>query len=100
MLEWLREKRQTPRAINRFWRQILVSAVNEDLDRMAATHGFQVFWLGFLSKADSYEMGVPNVPLAELYGTSAWTRLGNVRMQFRAPVERIEEGGFVVGGEL
>src|SRR5947208_6696794 len=26
MLEWLREKRQTPGAIDRFWRQILVSA--------------------------------------------------------------------------
>src|SRR5436309_13477597 len=28
MLEWLREKRQTPGAIDRFWRQTLVSAVN------------------------------------------------------------------------
>ena len=49
MLDWLREKRQTPRAIERFWRQVLVSAINEDLDRMAAVHGFQVFWLGFLA---------------------------------------------------
>ena len=23
------------------------------------SHGFQVFWLGFLARADSYEMGVP-----------------------------------------
>src|ERR1035438_10527359 len=30
MLDWLREKRQTPRAIERFWRQVLVSAINED----------------------------------------------------------------------
>src|SRR6202167_3706018 len=59
MLEWLREKRQTPRAIERFWRQVLVSAINEDVDRLAARHGFQVFWLGFLARADSYEMGVP-----------------------------------------
>ena len=44
MLDWLLQKRQTPRAIDRFWRQVLVSAVNEDLDRMAAVHGFQVFW--------------------------------------------------------
>ena len=84
MLDWLLQKRQTPRAIDRFWRQILVSAVNEDLDRMAAIHGFQVFWLGFLARADSYEMGVPAVPLAQLYATDAWKRLGNVRMHFRA----------------
>ena len=39
-----------PRAIERFWRQVLVSAVNEELDRMAALHGFQVFWLGLLAR--------------------------------------------------
>src|ERR1019366_6595670 len=53
MLDWLLQKRQTPHAIDRFWRQILVSAVNEDLERMAAIHGFQVFWLGFMARADS-----------------------------------------------
>jgi zeta-carotene desaturase len=99
MLDWLLQKRQTPRAIDRFWRQVLVSAVNEDLDRMAAIHGFQVFWLGFLARADGYEMGVPNVPLASLYSAEAWRRLPGVRMHFRAPVERISEDGFTVGGE-
>src|SRR5689334_14340170 len=43
MLDWLLQKRQSAHGIDRFWRQILVSAVNEDLDRMAAIHGFQVF---------------------------------------------------------
>src|SRR5579871_5161918 len=62
ILDWLLQKRQTPHAIDRFWRQILVSAVNEDLEHMAATHGFQVFWLGFMLRADSYEMGIPSVP--------------------------------------
>jgi len=100
MLDWLLQKRQTPRAIDRFWRQVLVSAVNEDLDRMAARHGFQVFWTGFLARADAYEMGIPGVPLAELYNAEAWKRMGSVRIHFRTPVERIEDGGFVVGGEL
>ena len=99
MLDWLLQKRQTPRAIDRFWRQVLVSAVNEDLDRMAAIHGFQVFWLGFLARADSYEMGVPSVPLASLYSADAWRKLPSVRMHFRAPVERIGAEGFAVGGE-
>lgn len=99
MLDWLLQKRQTPRAIDRFWRQVLVSAINEDLDRMAATHGFKVFWLGFLARADSYEMGVPDVPLSELYGAGSWARLPNVRIHLRTGVERIDEGGFVVNGE-
>jgi len=98
MLDWLLQKRQTPRAIDRFWRQILVSAVNEDLERMAAIHGFQVFWLGFLARSDSYEMGVPAVPLGELYSNDAWSRFTNVRIQCRATVERIDAEGFVVAG--
>ena len=98
MLDWLREKRQTPRAIDRFWKQVLVSAINEDLDRMAASHAFQVFWLGFLARSNSYEMGVPAVPLGELYGSGAWQRIGNVRLHLRAPVERvITENGAIAG---
>ena len=104
MLEWLREKKQTARAIERFWAQVLVSAVNEDLDRMAAAHGLQVFYLGFLSKPDSYEMGVPAVPLSELYSEHAWSGFPRVRIAHRAPVQqvRIDEGrviGVVVNGE-
>jgi zeta-carotene desaturase len=99
MLDWLLQKRQTPRAIDRFWRQVLVSAVNEDLDRMAAVHGFQVFRLGFLARADGYEMGIPTVPLGELYGADAWQRVTNVRFHLRSPVERIDGSGFTVAGE-
>lgn len=88
MLDWLREKRQPAQAIERFWRQILVSAVNEELDRMAAIHGFQVFWLGFLASADSYQMGIPSVPLGKLYSTDAWKRYPNVRFHLRTPVEQ------------
>ena len=100
MLDWLLQKRQTPRAIDRFWRQVLVSAVNEDLDRMAARHGFQVFWLGFLARADSYEMGVPAVPLAELYSLEIWRRFPTVRIHLRSAVDRIAPEGFTVAGRL
>jgi squalene-associated FAD-dependent desaturase len=94
MLDWLREKKQTQRAIERFWRQVLVSAINEDLERMAAAHGLQVFYLGFLAKADAYEMGVPAVPLGELYSEGAWREYPLVEIEHRATVERvrIEDG--------
>jgi len=100
MLEWLREKRQTERAIRRFWNQVLVSAVNEDLDRMAALHGFQVFWLGFLARADAYQMGVPAVPLGELYAPRGWQRIPGVQFHMRAPVERVVTADGVVCGVL
>jgi zeta-carotene desaturase len=86
MLTWLERQRQTPAAIDRFWKQVLVSAVNEDLDRMAAAHGFQVFWTGFLAGADAYEMGVPAVPLRELYAAG---RLRGAEIRLRTPVERV-----------
>ncbi len=103
MLDWLREKNQTPGAIERFWRQVLVSAINEDLDRMAAIHGLQVFYLGFLSSGDAYEMGVPAVPLRELYSDESWREYPNVKIELRSPVQqlRIENGrvaGVVVNG--
>jgi squalene-associated FAD-dependent desaturase len=98
MLDWLREKRQPEAAIRRFWSQVLVSAVNEDLDRMAALHGFQVFWQGFLARSNSYEMGIPSVPLGDLYASASGNKVGNVRLHLRAPVDRvIVEGGAVRG---
>ena len=98
MLDWLKEKRQPPRAIERYWRQVLVSAINEELDRMAAAHGLQVFRLGFLARKDAYEMGVPAVPLGRLYGNDAWRRIGNVDLRLRVPVSRIViEDGAVRG---
>ena len=95
MQQWLEEKRQPARAIERFWRQVLVSAINEELDRMAAIHGFQVFLKGFLSNPEFYQMGIPSVPLGQLYATEAWKKLGNVEILPRTPVQRIavEDGG-------
>jgi zeta-carotene desaturase len=70
MQEWLEEKKQSRRAIGRFWAPVLTSAVNEELDRMAASHGFQVFHLAFLASKDAYQMGVPRIPLGELHSAA------------------------------
>ncbi len=96
MLEWLREKGQTQRSIERFWRQVLVSAVNEELDVMAAAHGLQVFYLGFLAAAENYEMGVASIPLVELYSQQLWAKHPNVKFEFRSPLEQLEISDGVV----
>jgi len=67
MMEWLRRRKQTPAAIERFWRVVLVSALNEELDRTDAHFGIDVFWKAFLANRTGYRMGVPSVALAELY---------------------------------
>lgn len=98
MLEWLQEKRQTTGAIERFWRPVLVSAVNEELDRMAALHGFQVFWLGFLASSNGYQMGLAAVPLGELYGEDSWSRVPSVQFAFRAGADSVLFDGDAVCG--
>jgi zeta-carotene desaturase len=67
MLNWLRRRGQTKGAIERFWRVVLVSALDEELDRTDARFGVDVFWKAFLSNSTGYRMGVPAVPLANLY---------------------------------
>src|SRR5215472_4159698 len=65
-LEWLRRHKQTQRAIERFWRVVLVSALNEDLDRVSVKYASQVFRESFMKSAAAGKMGVPRVPLSEL----------------------------------
>jgi len=67
MLDWLHRMRQTPDAIERFWRVVLVSALDEELSRMDARYGIDVFWKAFLGNRGGYRVGIPSVPLAELY---------------------------------
>ena len=67
MLAWLQKHRQTGLAIRRFWEVILVSALDEELDRIDARYGIDVFWKAFLSTRAGYRVGIPRVPLAELY---------------------------------
>ena len=67
MLAWLHKRRQTDRAIRRFWEVILVSALDEELDRIDAQYGIDVFWKAFLSTRRGYRIGIPRVPLGNLY---------------------------------
>ncbi len=71
MLNWLCSTHQTERAISRFWRPILVSACNEELQKISCAYGFKVFREGFLSTRTGYQFGVPTVPLSTLYSEPA-----------------------------
>jgi zeta-carotene desaturase len=90
MLDWLRRHGQTSASIDRFWRVVLVSALNEELDRMDARYALDVFWKAFLSNRAGYHVGIPSVPLGELYGgcrSAIESRGGEVAL--RAPVRRL-----------
>jgi zeta-carotene desaturase len=95
MLAWLQKHRQTHRAIRRFWEVILVSALDEELDRIDARYGIDVFWKAFLSTRGGYRVGIPRVPLGDLYeGCRKALALRGGEVQLRAGVRgfRVEEG--------
>jgi zeta-carotene desaturase len=91
MLEWLRRRGQTQGAIDRFWRVILVSALDEELDRTDARFGIDVFWKAFLASSTGYRMGVPAVPLSNLYdGCKAEIERRGGEVLLRAPVRGLK----------
>jgi squalene-associated FAD-dependent desaturase len=67
MLGWLRSNGQTEAALQRFWRVVLVSALDEELHLTDARYGIDVFWKAFLKTRKGYVLGIPSVPLGELY---------------------------------
>lgn len=69
-LSWLRRNKQTEQAIERFWKTVLVSALNEDLDRISVHYAAQVFRESFMKSAEAGKMGLPSIPLSDLYGSA------------------------------
>jgi len=97
MLEWLQRRKQTRGALERFWKVVLVSALDEELERTDARYGVDVFWKGFLSNHTGYRMGVPGVPLAQLYdGCKAEIERRGGEVNLRAPLRAIHLAGGAV----
>jgi len=92
--QWLTRHGQTHGAIERFWKPVLVSALNEDPERISVHYAAKVFRESFLSSARAGEMGIPSIPLSELYGHAVdyiTARGGEVRL--RTSVEGIACSG-------
>jgi squalene-associated FAD-dependent desaturase len=97
MLEWLRRRAQTTGAIERFWRVVLVSALDEELEHTDARYGIDVFWKAFLMNSTGYRMGVPVVPLARLYdGCKAAIEARGGEVQLRKPARGLSVDGTAI----
>jgi len=98
MLEWLRRMKQTPGAVDRFWRVVLVSALDEELARASARYGIDVFWKAFLGSRAGYRIGIPCVPLGDLYDgcrDAIVARGGEVRQRCGVRQVRVRGNSFV-----
>ncbi len=89
---WFQKMAQTERAVKRFWRPILVSACNENLDRISAANAFKIFRDGFLLNATAFHFGLSKVPLGTLYHepTLNYLEARNGCARVRTIVDRME----------
>jgi zeta-carotene desaturase len=69
--EWLKRNGQTEGALNRFWRLVIASALNADLDSIAMPYAAKVIRELFMNSAEAGSMGMSTVPLSELYSGAA-----------------------------
>src|SRR5947209_1752427 len=66
--EWLRRHKQTRGAMDRFWRLVIASALNADIENIAVPYAAKVIRELFMNSAEAGSMGMSSVPLSELYG--------------------------------
>ena len=91
-LTWARRHGQTPGALRRFWEPILQSALNDDLDRISVHYAGKVLRDSFLNSAEAGRIGVPLLPLSEMYsGAAAYLQARGGTVHLRTGVEQLEQ---------
>jgi squalene-associated FAD-dependent desaturase len=75
----------------RFWGLVLTSALNESPERVGARYARKVFRDGFLKRRRGFEVELPSVPLARLYGEElqGWLRDHGVTIQLNQGARNI-----------
>lgn len=64
---WLQRQRQSHGAIERFWRLVIASALNADLNQIAVPYAAKVVRELFMNSGEAGSMGMSIVPLSDLY---------------------------------
>ena len=92
--QWLVRHKQTARAIERFWHPVLASALNEDPEYISVRYAAKVFREAFLFSAEGGRMGIPRLPLSELYGSAIqYIQLRGGEIHLRTTAESFERRG-------
>lgn len=100
-LDWLRRNGQTSRVIDRFWTTILVSALGEQVDRVAMGPVKKVLIDGFVATRDAYHLLIPKMPLSELIDQKSRKALAELEVDVRltasqSRLQRAETGKWSV----
>ncbi len=97
---WLRRTGQTDTAIRHFWRPIILATLNDVPAHCSTKYAGKVFHELFVKSSSGGRLGIPTVPLSELYMGPArlFESLGG-RLELRASVEsmtQLDHGGWQV----
>jgi len=67
LAEWLKRHKQTPGAVERFWRLVIASALNAEIETISVPYAAMVIRGLFMDSVFGGAMGMSRVPLSELY---------------------------------
>ena len=88
---WLKRHGQTKGALDRFWRLVIASALNADIDSIALQYAAKVIRELFMNSAFAGSMGMSTVPLSQLYtGAAEYLTEHGSRILLNANVEAAE----------
>ena len=88
LFDWLEAHLQTRGALDRFWRLVIASALNADLDKIRLPSAFKVVRQIFLNSPTAGKMGMSTIPLSGLYqGAQVYLQARRGSIQFNQNVE-------------
>ena len=88
---WLARNGQTKGALDRFWRLVIASALNADIDSIALPYAAKVIRELFMNSPQAGSMGMSTVPLSELYaGAATFLAQRDSHVLFNANLESAE----------
>ena len=67
LADWLKRYKQTPGAVERFWRLVIASALNAEIETISVPYAAMVIRGLFMDSVFGGAMGMSRVPLSELY---------------------------------
>ncbi len=88
---WLTRHRQSPGAIERFWKLVIASALNAEIEHIAVPYAAKVIRELFMNSAAAGRMGINTVPLSQLYsGVEGLLGNNGSSLHLNSNVERLE----------
>ena len=88
---WMKRSGQTDRAIRHFWEPTLIVTLNDNFENCSLRYAAKVFRELFLKTSTGSRLGIPKIPLGDLYSISTrhLEKKGSV-LHERTSVDRIE----------